>query len=73
MSNKTENKEKNTVTVTVPLSREETGDIYLCINGKAIQIQRGVAVELPRDYARLLARSVRQQRAAFEFEQQMKE
>ncbi len=73
MSNKPENKAKETVTVTVPLSREETGDIYLCINGKAIQIQRGVAVELPRDYARLLARSVRQQRAAFEFEQQMKE
>ncbi len=66
-------KTKETVTVTVPLSREETGDIYLCINGKAIQIQRGVAVELPKPYARLLARSVRAQRAAFEFEQAMKE
>ncbi len=73
MSNKTENKIKATVTVTVPLTREETGDVYLCINGKALQLQRGVEVELPRDYARLLARSMREHRKAYEFEQQMKQ
>lgn len=66
-------KNQKTVTVTVPLTREDTGDVYLCINGKALQIQRGVAVEIPKPYARLLARSVREARKAYEFEQQMKQ
>ena len=72
MSNKTENKTKETVTVTVPLTRENSSDVYLCINGKSIQIQRGVAVELPKAYAKLLARSMHEQRKAYEFEEKMK-
>ncbi len=66
-------KQKDTVTVTVPLTREDTGDVYLCINGKSLVLQRGVAVELPRAYARLLARSQREARKAYEFEEQMKQ
>lgn len=66
-------KNKETVTVTVPLSRENTGDVYLCINGKAIQMQRGVAVALPKAYAALLARSMREACKAYEFEEEMKQ
>lgn len=67
------NTKQEKVTVTVPLSREDTGDVYLCINGKGIQIQRGVPVAIPKAYARLLARSVREHRKAYEFEEQMKQ
>ncbi len=66
-------KNKDTVTVTIPLTRENSGDVYLCINGKAIQIQRGVAVSIPKAYANLLARSMREQRKAYEFEEEMKQ
>ena len=67
------NTKQEKITVTVPLSREETGDVYLCINGKGIQIQRGVPVAIGKDDARLLARSVREHRKASEFEQEMKQ
>ena len=35
-------------------------DVFCCVNGKAIQIQRGVEVEVPAAYAEVLENSARQ-------------
>lgn len=35
-------------------------DVFCCVNGKAIQIQRGVEVEVPLAYAEVLENSARQ-------------
>lgn len=35
-------------------------DVFCCVNGKAIQIQRGVEVEVPLAYAEVLENSAKQ-------------
>ena len=44
------------VTIRMPLTREEREDVFVGINGKTWLIQRGVAVEVPRNVAKVLSR-----------------
>lgn len=36
------------VTINIPMTRFETDDVWVAVNGKSMQIKRGVDVEVPR-------------------------
>ena len=36
------------VTINIPITRYEKDDVWVAVNGKSMQIQRGVDVEVPR-------------------------
>lgn len=56
------------VTIKIPLTRTEKDDVYVALNGKAYQIQRGVEVRVPRGVAEILQNSEQMLREAIEFE-----
>ncbi len=58
------------VTIRMPLTREEREDVFVGINGKTWLIQRGVAVEVPRNVAKVLARREKSLAQAMAFEAQ---
>jgi hypothetical protein len=51
----TENKPKK-VKIKIPLTRTETDDVYVAVNGKSYLIKRGVEVEVPASVAEVLQR-----------------
>ena len=36
------------MTINIPMTRYETDDVWVAVNGKSMQIKRGVDVEVPR-------------------------
>ena len=58
------------VTIRMPLTREEREDVFVGINGKTWLIQRGVAVEVPWNVAKVLARREKSLAQAMAFEAQ---
>ena len=58
------------VTIRMPLTRDEREDVFVGINGKTWLIQRGVAVEVPRNVAKVLSRREKSLAQAMAFEAQ---
>lgn len=56
------------VTIKVPLTRTEKDDVYVALNGKSFQIQRGKEVRVPKGVAEILQHSEEMLREAIEFE-----
>lgn len=54
------------VTIKLPLTRTEKDDVWVAVNGKSMQIKRGVAVEVPRCIAEALEHQERQLMVAME-------
>lgn len=44
------------VTIKLPITRTEKDDKWVAVNGKSMQIKRGVEVEVPRCIAKVLER-----------------
>lgn len=42
------------VTIKIPITRTEKEDVWVAVNGKSMQIKRGVEVEVPRCIAEVL-------------------
>ena len=56
------------VTVKIPITRNEKEDVWVAVNGKSIQIKRGVEVEVPRCIAKALEHSEMMLIEAMEYE-----
>lgn len=63
-----ETKKQKLVKVKIPLTKTETEDVWLAINGRSYQIQRGVYVEVPEAVAELLENCDKQYSESVEFE-----
>lgn len=58
------------VKIKLPLTRSEKEDVFVGINGRSWQIQRGVEVEVPWNVVKVLARQEKMLAQALEFENQ---
>ena len=67
----TEAKKPKTVTIKLPLTREEKDDVYVNVNGKRYQIKRGVAVDVPWNVAKVIERSEKMTFLAIEYERKI--
>ena len=56
------------VTIKLPLTRAEKDDVWVAVNGKSMQIKRGVEVEVPRCIAEVLRLREEQLIKAMEYE-----
>ena len=56
------------VTVNIPITRHETEDVWVAVNGKSMQIKRGVDVEVPLCIAKALEHSQNMLIEAIEYE-----
>lgn len=56
------------VTIKIPLTRNEKDDVYVALNGKSFQIQRGKEVRVPKGVAEILQHREEMLREAIEFE-----
>lgn len=54
------------VTIKLPITRTEKDDVWVAVNGKSMQIKRGVAVEVPRCIAEVLEHQEKQTMAIVE-------
>lgn len=70
---KPETKKPKTMTIKIPLTRTETEDVFVRVNGKRYQIKRGVAVEVPWNVAKVLERSEKMTSIAIAYEQKAAE
>ena len=61
---------QQTVHIKLPKTRELTEDVWVGINGRSWLIQRGVAVEVPWNVAKVLARREKSLAQAMAFEAQ---
>lgn len=75
MAEKTTKTKKNTlfpdeplVTIKIPITRTEKDDVWVAVNGKSIQIKRGVEVEVPKCIAEALEHSEKMLIEAMEYE-----
>ena len=59
---------KDTVTIRLPLTREETGDVFVGVNGRTWLIKRGVNVDVPKCVAEVLRHSEKMLMQSLEFE-----
>lgn len=66
----TENKAPKTVKIKLPLTRSESEDVYVCLNGKSYLIKRGVEVEVPEGVAEILQHKEDQLAESLEYEAQ---
>ena len=62
--------EKTTVTIRLPLTREQREDVFVGINGKTWLIKRGEEVSVPWTVAKVLARKEKCLAMAMEYEAQ---
>ena len=72
MAVKNKNNE-NTVTVRLPLSRNQTEDVWVGVNGRRWLIKRGVDVRLPLCAAMVLQRREQMLSAAMDYENALAE
>ena len=56
------------VTIKIPITRTEKDDVWVAVNGKPMQIKRGVEVEVPRCIALALEHSEKMLIEAMEYE-----
>lgn len=56
------------VTIKLLLSRTEKDDVWVAVNGKPMQIKRGVEVEVPKCIAEVLQHKEEMLMQAFEYE-----
>lgn len=56
------------VTIKLPLTRTEKDDVWVAVNGKSMQIKRGVEVEVPKCIAEVLQHKEEMLMQAIEFE-----
>ena len=63
-----EAKEK-TVKIRIPKTKEESGDVFVSVNQRTFQIQRGVEVEVPECVAEVLRHKEEAEEAALSFEE----
>lgn len=56
------------VTIKLPLTRTEKDDVWVAVNGKSMQIKRGVEVEVPKCIAEVLQHKEEMLMEAIEFE-----
>ena len=56
------------VTIKLPLTRTEKDDVWVAVNGKAMQIKRGVEVEVPKCIYEVLQHKEEMLMQAFEYE-----
>ena len=56
------------VTINIPITRSEKEDVWVAVNGKSMQIKRGVDVDVPRCIAKALEHSQNMLIAAMEYE-----
>ena len=57
-----------TVVINIPVTRFEKDDVWVSVNGKSMQIKRGVEVEVPRCIALALEHSEKMLIEAMEYE-----
>ena len=57
-----------TVVVNIPVTRFEKDDVWVAVNGKSMQIKRGVDVEVPKCIAEALEHSQNMLVEAMEYE-----
>ena len=58
------------VTINIPITRHEKDDVWVAVNGKSMQIKRGVDVEVPLCIAKALEHSQSMLIEAMEYEAQ---
>lgn len=56
------------VTIKIPITRTEKDDVWVAVNGKSMQIKRGVEVEVPRCIALAIEHSDKMLIEAMEYE-----
>lgn len=56
------------VTIRLPITRTEKEDKWVCVNGKSMQIKRGVDVEVPLCVAKALEHQEKMLMEAMEYE-----
>ena len=56
------------ITINIPITRSEKEDVWVAVNGKSIQIKRGVDVEVPLCIAKALEHSQNMLVEAMEYE-----
>ncbi len=56
------------VTIKLPITRNEKEDKWVCVNGKSMQIKRGVEVEVPKCIAEALEHQEKTLIEAMEYE-----
>ena len=56
------------VTINIPITRHEKDDVWVAVNGKSMQIKRGVDVEVPLCIAKALEHSQNMLIEALEYE-----
>ena len=56
------------VTINIPLTRSEKEDVWVAVNGKSMQIKRGVDVEVPKCIYEALKHQEKMLRVAMEYE-----
>ena len=61
------------VKIKLPLTRSESEDVYVGLNGKTYLIKRGVEVEVPKGVAEILQHKEEMLSLAMEFEAQAAE
>lgn len=66
---------KDTVRIKIPMTRSDADQegVYVAVNGKTYQIQRGVYVDVPAAVAEVLEHSEEMQSVAIEYEAAAKE
>lgn len=57
-----------TTTIKLPLTRNEKDDVWVAVNGKSMQIKRGVPVEVPTCIAEVLQHKEDMLMQAMEYE-----
>jgi hypothetical protein len=56
------------VTINIPITRSEKDDVWVAVNGKSMQIKRGIDVEVPLCIAKALEHSQNMLIEAMEYE-----
>lgn len=56
------------VTINIPITRSEKEDVWVAVNGKSMQIKRGIDVEVPLCIAKALEHSQNMLIEAIEYE-----
>lgn len=67
MATKKEEAVEGKVKVLIPKLRKEDKDVFVCVNGKGILIQRGVEVLIDPEYAEVLKHSQQADQIAMEY------
>lgn len=73
MSTNTTTTTEKKVKIKLPLTRVESEDVYVALNGKSYQIKRGVEVEVPKGVAEILQHKEEMLAVAMEYEAQARE